>query len=139
MTYAQSPGQHALSDINITPLVDVMLVLLVIFMIAAPLITHNVKIALPETDHRTHAAGVPSPRPVTVSVTEDGRLFFNDAPVSREQLGARLAVEAQKTPQPGVNIRGDKTAPYRYVNEVVNIAQMQGMRSIGFVSIKPRH
>jgi biopolymer transport protein ExbD len=74
-----------------------------------------------------------------VAVTEQGRFFLNDEPMTRELLESRLSVEAQKTPQPAVNIRGDKTTPYRYVNEVVNIAQAQGMRKVGFVATRERN
>jgi biopolymer transport protein ExbD len=135
-----SGGGGPMSEINVTPLVDVMLVLLIIFMITAPLMTHKVKIELPPANYDTRdTTKLPPTPPITVSVTEAGKLFFNDEPMTRELLESRLSVEAQKTPQPQVNIRGDKTTPYRYINDVVNLAQAQGMRKVGFVAIRERN
>jgi biopolymer transport protein ExbD len=127
-----------MSEINVTPLVDVMLVLLIIFMITAPLMSHKIKVELPQAnlDHRDEK--VPPTPPVTVTVQEDGHLYWNDSPVTRDVLESQLAVEAQKTPQPEVNVRGDKTTKYRIVAEVVNIAQAQGIRKVGFVATKER-
>jgi len=133
-------GGGPMSEINVTPLVDVMLVLLIIFMITAPLMTHKVKIELPQANYDTRNMDkLPPAPPITVSVTEAGKLFLNDEPMTRELLESRLSVEAQKVPQPQVNIRGDKTTPYRYVNDVVNLAQAQGMRKVGFVSTRERN
>ena len=128
-----------MSEINVTPLVDVMLVLLIIFMITAPLMSHKTKVELPEADYETRSTEAPPTLPITVAVTEEGRFFLNDEPVTREMLESRLSIEAQKTPQPSVNIRGDKITKYRYVNEVVNIAQAQGMRKVGFVATRERN
>ncbi|MES2670586.1 MAG: biopolymer transporter ExbD [Pseudomonadota bacterium] len=129
-----------MSEINVTPLVDVMLVLLIIFMITAPLMSHKTKVELPEANYdKRDPNSVPPAPPITVAVTEEGRFFLNDEPVTRELLESRLSIEAQKTPQPPVNIRGDKATRYRYVNEVVNIAQAQGMRKVGFVATRERN
>ncbi len=128
-----------MSEINVTPLVDVMLVLLIIFMITAPLMSHKTKVELPEANYDTRDPNGPPTMPITVAVTEEGKFFFNDEPVTRDLLESRLSIEAQKTPQPSVNIRGDKTTKYRYVNEVVNIAQAQGMRKVGFVATRERN
>ncbi|TXH77336.1 MAG: biopolymer transporter ExbD [Lysobacteraceae bacterium] len=139
MAFSSGDTEGPKSDINVTPLVDVMLVLLIIFMITAPLMSHKVKVELPQADYESRERDrVPPAPPVTVAVTEDGKLFFNDEPVTQQLLESRLSVEAQKVPQPDVNIRGDKTTKYRYINEVVNIAQAQGMRKVGFVSTKER-
>lgn len=128
-----------MSEINVTPLVDVMLVLLIIFMITAPLMSHKTKVDLPQANYDTYDSDkAPPAPPITVAVTEEGRYFLNDEPVTRELLESRLSVEAQKVPQPPVNIRGDKVTRYRYINEVVNIAQAQGMRKVGFVATKER-
>ena len=127
-----------MSEINVTPLVDVMLVLLIIFMITAPLMSHKTKVELPQTPPIPRDESVPPVPPITVAVTEKGATFFNDEPVTREQLESRLSVEAQKVPQPAVNVRGDKTTPYRFVNDVVNVAQAQGMRKVGFVATRER-
>ena len=128
-----------MSEINVTPLVDVMLVLLIIFMITAPLMSHKTKVDLPEADLAKQQDTVPPAAPITVAVTETGKFFLNDEPVTRELLESRLSVEAQRVPQPSVNIRGDKTTKYRHVNDVVNIAQAQGMRKVGFVATRERN
>jgi biopolymer transport protein ExbD len=127
-----------MSEINVTPLVDVMLVLLIIFMITAPLMSHKIKVELPQANLEHRPDQVPPTPPVTVTVQEDGHLYWNDAPVSRDQLESQLSVEAQKVPQPEVNVRGDRTTKYRIVSDVVNLAQQQGIAKVGFVATKER-
>src|SRR6478735_2802470 len=77
-------------------------------------------------------------QPITITVTEQGNLYWNDQPITKDQIESRLSVEAQKTPQPAINVRGDRTTKYRVVQEVVQIAQNQGMRKVGFVAEKER-
>ncbi|WP_394764705.1 ExbD/TolR family protein, partial [Stenotrophomonas sp.] len=127
------------AEINVTPLVDVMLVLLIIFMVTTPLMNHRVKVQLPEAvlDKKPEEKGIKVP-PITISVTDAGELFWNDEPITRQVIESKLSVEAQKTPQPTVNIRGDRTTKYRMVNDVVKIAQAQGMRKVGFVTTPPK-
>jgi len=128
-----------MAEINVTPLVDVMLVLLIIFMITAPLMSHKVKVELPQaTLDQLDTNKVIVVQPITIAVTEDGHLFWNDQPISHDQVESRLSVEAQKTPQPPLNVRGDKTTKYRVIAEVVRVAQAQGMRKVGFVAEKER-
>ena len=127
-----------MAEINVTPLVDVMLVLLIIFMITAPLMSHKVKVELPEANLDQRDMKAPPTPPITLAVTEDGKLYWNDEPITSDLLESRLAIEAQKTPQPQVNVRGAKTTKYRIVNDVVKIAQAQGMRKVGFVAIRDR-
>ena len=126
-----------MASINVTPLVDVMLVLLIIFMIPAPLMTHKIKVELPEADLDNRESKVEMP-PITLAVLQDGSLFWNDEPISKALLESRLSVEAQKTPQPQINVRGDQTTKYRIVQEVVQTAQSQGMRKVGFVATPQR-
>ena len=127
-----------MAEINVTPLVDVMLVLLIIFMITTPLMNHKVKVQLPEAVVQKKEDKKQQIPPITISVTEAGELFLNDEPTTRQAIESRLSVEAQKTPQPPVQIRGDKTTPYRLINEVVKIAQAQGMAKVGFVTTPPK-
>ncbi len=127
-----------MSEINVTPLVDVMLVLLIIFMITAPLMAHKIKVELPQANLDKRSEEVPPAPPITVTVTADGSLYWNDQPVGRSLLESQLSVEAQKTPQPAVNIRGDETTKYRTIREVVDTAQKQGIRQVGFVATKVR-
>ena len=127
-----------MAEINVTPLVDVMLVLLIIFMITTPLMNHKVKVKLPEVDvEKKEEQKQPIP-PVTIAVTESGALFLNDEPTTKQAIESRLSVEAQKVPQPPVQIRGDKTTPYRMVSEVVKIAQQQGIAKVGFITTPPK-
>ena len=127
-----------MAEINVTPLVDVMLVLLIIFMITAPLMSHKVKVDLPAANLDRKEEKAPPVPPVTLAVLEDGSLFWNDELIGKDLLESRLAIEAQKTPQPQVNVRGDQATKYRIVSDVVKIAQAQGMRKVGFVAIKER-
>ncbi|HZH42988.1 MAG TPA: biopolymer transporter ExbD [Lysobacter sp.] len=127
-----------MAEINVTPLVDVMLVLLIIFMITTPLMSHKVQVELPQANLNKRDENAPPVQPITIAVKEDGKLFWNDEPITKEVLESRLSVEAQKTPQPQLNLRGDKTTKYRIVAEVVKIAQGQGMRKVGYVATKER-
>ena len=127
-----------MSEINVTPLVDVMLVLLIIFMITAPLMSHKIKVELPQANLDKKDDSVPPTPPVTVTVKEDGTLYWNDAPITKDLLESQLSVEAQKTPQPEVNLRGDKTTKYLNIREVVDMAQAQGIRKVGYVATRER-
>lgn len=137
MAFSSSGSGHdkVNATINIVPLVDVMLVLLIIFMVTAPLMAHKVKVELPQAnlDERPEGAQLP---PITIAVTDNGDIFLNDSPVTLQLLESSLAVEAQKTPQPPVNVRADKTTKYGMVKEVVNLAQLAGMRKVGFVATR---
>ena len=127
-----------MAEINVTLLVDVMLVLLIIFMITAPLMSHKVKVELPQANLNKLDEKPMVVQPVTIAVTEEGNLYWNDQPITKDQIESRLSIEAQKTPQPAINVRGDRTTKYRVVQEVVQIAQNQGMRKVGFVAEKER-
>jgi len=127
-----------MSEINVTPLVDVMLVLLIIFMITAPLMSHKIKVELPQANLDRKDESVPPTPPVTVTVKDDGTLYWNDAPITKDLLESQLSVEAQKTPQPEVNLRGDKATKYRSIREVVDLAQAQGIRKVGYVATRER-
>ncbi len=127
------------ADINVVPLVDVLLVLLIIFMVTAPLMSHKIKVELPQANLERHEDNLPKTQPITLTVTENGNIYWNDQPVTHEMLESQLSVEAQKTPQPALNIRGDQTTKYRTINDVVNVAQAQGMRKVGFVATKEQH
>jgi biopolymer transport protein ExbD len=96
--------------------------------------TQKTKVELPKaTLDEREPKGPPVP-PITLAVLENGSIFWNDEPVTKGLLESKLSVEAQKTPQPAINVRGDRTTKYRIVSEIVNIAQAQGMRKVGFVA-----
>ena len=128
-----------MAEINVTPLVDVMLVLLIIFMITAPLMSHKVKVELPQANLKNLDTAKPMVvQPITITVTDQGNMYWNDQPITKDQIESRLSVEAQKTPKPSINVRGDRTTKYRVVQEIVQVAQNQGMRKVGFVAEKER-
>ena len=128
-----SDSDGGFTEPNVVPLVDVMLVLLIIFMVTAS-VSENVKVELPKAtvDARPPAPKVP---PITLSVREDGTIFWADeALAGKEMLDTRLAVEAQKEPQPDVLLRADKETKYALIQDVTTRVRVAGMRSINFVS-----
>jgi biopolymer transport protein ExbD len=131
-----SGGGGPMAEINVTPLVDVMLVLLIIFMITAPLMAHKVKIELPEATLETRPTD--PGRPITLALKEDGEIYWNDERVPLAVLESQLAVEAQKKPQPRIDIRADKTTKYRLVAQVVKTAKDVGIAKVGFVATPDR-
>jgi len=120
-----------MSEINVTPMVDVMLVLLIIFMITAPLITHKIAIDLPQ------AAATKNPdKPdiVTLSVDAGGKLYWNDQAVTEDEWKVRVRSAALKTPQPELHLRAEKTTQYQKLAEIMADAQAAGLVKIGFVT-----
>ena len=139
MAFSSGNSSGPMADINVTPLVDVMLVLLIIFIITAPLMSHKVKVELPEANLIQNPDTAPDRKnPITVAGKEDGKLYWNDEEVSKETLESRFATAAQQTPQPPLNLRGDKTTKMKVINEVTKIAQGQGMLDVGFVATKEK-
>lgn len=128
-----SAGEHTqpMSEINTTPLVDVMLVLLVIFIITAPLLTHAVKIDLPQASSQPV---VEKPEVVSLSIDGAGAVYWNDALVSTAQLKLNLQQAAKQTPQPELQIRADQATRYQVLAEVMADAQNAGVTKLGFVS-----
>ena len=124
-------SQGPMADINVVPLVDVMLVLLVIFIITAPLLTHSIKIDLPKA---SNAPNVTKPDHIEFGIREGGTLYWNGVLVTQEELGARFAAEAGKQPQPELHIRADRHAHYETVAQVMSVAAKSGMVRIGFVT-----
>ncbi|SRR5579883_418901 len=122
-----------MSEINVTPLVDVMLVLLIIFMITAPLMSHKIKVTLPKADPNEKPAEVRT-APIDLAVEQDGTIYWNDEKIDEPVYKARLATAAQQFPQPQLNIRADKTTPYKVIWTVMSDAKAQGMVHLGFVT-----
>jgi len=124
-------GAQPMSDINMTPLIDVMLVLLVIFIITAPLMTSSLKLDLPKTD-----AAQPSDTPqfVAVALDKEGHYFFGDEPVDAAEFARRIGAAAKRNPQTEVQLRADRTVPYGRVAELIGLVQKAGLTRIGFVA-----
>jgi biopolymer transport protein TolR len=120
-----------MSDINMTPLIDVMLVLLVIFIITAPLMTSSLKLELPKTD-----AAQPSDTPqfIAVALDRDGRYYFGDEAVDADAFAARVAAAAKRSKDTEVQLRADRAVPYGRVAELIGIVQKAGLSRIGFVA-----
>jgi biopolymer transport protein ExbD len=122
----------AMSDINVTPLVDVMLVLLIIFIITIPVIVAQVNLTLPKA---TNLPTQTKPENVTISVNKDGDLYWNIRKLaSREDMITELRALARQEPQPEVHIRGDANVRYMYVGQVLVAAQRIGIRKVAFLT-----
>lgn len=123
--------QSMMSDINVTPMVDVMLVLLVIFIITAPMFTHAVKLDLP----RAQAGAVQQqPHTVTIAIDAQGVLYWDGQQVDAAGLDARLTNAARQAPQPELQLRADKNTRYEAVAQVMAAAQSRGLAKLGFVT-----
>ena len=127
----QDDADEVMNEINMTPLVDVMLVLLIIFIITVPVMKHSVNVDLPRA---TNQPELIKPETVRLSVAADGQYFWNGAPVADKELFSLLQTEGAKTPQPGLHIRGDKEVRYERVAQAMAAAQRAGVRKIGFVT-----
>ena len=132
MAFSANEGNSGFTEPNVVPLVDVMLVMLIIFMVTTPLMSHKVKVELPEAtlDSTKKFEG----QPITLAVQKSGKIYYNDEPVTMQILESRLAVQAQQKPQPQVNIRGDQDTKYRVLAEVVRTAKQVGMAKVGFIT-----
>ena len=129
----ESGGTNArpLAEINMIPLIDVMLVLLVIFIITAPLLTHAVKLDLPTA---SSAPNLTKPDNIQLAIDADNKVYWNGEHVARPGLRDRLAIAAKLAPQPEIHLHADQTTQYRAVAEVLADAAKAGLTRIGFVS-----
>ena len=125
----QDEPDEVMNEINMTPLVDVMLVLLIIFIITVPVMKHAVNIDLPRA---TSEPEQPKPQNIMFSVTADGSYYWNEQKIDDSELPARLAAEAAKEPQPELHIRGDKAVRYERVAKAMSEAREAGVRKMGF-------
>jgi biopolymer transport protein ExbD len=124
-------NDDVMSEINMTPLVDVMLVLLIIFIITVPVLTHSVEVELPR------ASNVPDtskPTTVQLSVDASGEVYWNDRKVSQAELTTHLSAAAIATPQPEIHLRGDRTVAYEHVVKTMAAVQNAGILKLGFVT-----
>ena len=131
---ANDDSDEVMSEINMTPLVDVMLVLLVIFIITLPVIQHAVKVDLPSASSVRSST---PPNNLQLSVDAQGQYFLGKQAIPADALQSRLKDEASKDPQPQLFIRGDKRVAYEFVAQAMSSAQRAGMQRIGFVTTQP--
>jgi biopolymer transport protein ExbD len=122
---------EVMNEINMTPLVDVMLVLLIIFIITVPVMKHAVNVELPTASSQPEQV---KPETLQLSVDAQGAYFLNQSLVASDALSGVLQAEAAKDPQPELHIRGDKAVRYEFVAQAMASAQQAGLRKIGFIS-----
>ena len=131
MSVGGGGDDEPMMDINTTPLIDVMLVLLIMFIITLPVMTHAVKLDMPQ------AKNTPPPpvvvEPIQLEIDWDGTIIWNGTPVQLGALEGYFRVEAAKNPQPEVHVRPNRRAPYDTVAKALALAQRNGMQRIGFV------
>lgn len=133
--YAEPQGdddERAMSEINTTPLVDVMLVLLIVFMITIPVITHTIPVELPKVRNE---ATKTAPENINIAVNKDGQIYWNQTLVpDTAALLERLKSSAVLKPQPEVHVRADQATRYEYVGRVILTAQRAGIQKVGFIT-----
>ena len=127
----QDDTDEVMNEINMTPLVDVMLVLLIVFIITVPVMKHSVNIDLPRASSSPQDA---RPETIRLGVDAQGRYFWNEQPIADGELLPRLQAEAKREPQPELHLRGDKEARYERVAQALAAAQGSGLRRIGFIT-----
>ena len=121
-----------MSEINMTPLVDVMLVLLILFIVTMPVLTQEIRVTLPQT--ASQASTPPPKAPIDLTIRADGSLLWNQESLNAETLGQKLAATAQESPQPVIRLYGDTAVPYGKVMSVLAEAKRAGVTQIGFVT-----
>jgi biopolymer transport protein ExbD len=134
MAFASFDAKHAgapVSEINMVPLIDVMLVLLVILIITAPLLTHNVKLQLPQANSQVNQAQAEK---IEFAIDATGALHWNGEPVTRAEAARRFAAESARQPQPELHLRADQGVAYRVVAQTLADASKAGLGKVGFVS-----
>ncbi len=129
--FSKSNESAPIPEINIVPLIDVMLVLLVIFIVTSPLLTHSVKIELPKA---SSTPNLTKPDNIQLGIKADGSTYWNGENVDNAALVARMAVAAKLDPLPEVHIRAERTTEYQKVAEVMSAAAEAGLTKIGFVT-----
>ena len=127
----QDDADEVMNEINMTPLVDVMLVLLIIFIITVPVMKHSVNIDLPRASSQPQES---RPETIRLSVDAAGQYYWNEAPLAAADLAPQLQAAAARQPQPELHIRGDKAVRYEHVAQAMAAAQQAGLRKIGFIT-----
>ena len=130
-SFDRKTSSQPMAEINMVPLIDVVLVLLVIFIVTAPLLTNVVKLDLPKA---TSAADIQKPEKVEFAIDANGGLFWKGERITRDDAIARFAAEGAKRPQPEIYLRADQNVPYRYVAETLADASKGGLSKVAFVS-----
>ena len=128
-------NDEVISTINTTPLVDVMLVLLIIFLITIPVVTHTVPVQLPK--ERVQPLQTPPKPPIEIAVNKAGKVFWGTAPIDNDTLLAKLKAASAMNPQPDVHIRGDQGTPFEFIGRVITDCERAGIAKLGFITEPP--
>jgi biopolymer transport protein TolR len=128
--------ERILADINVTPLVDVMLVLLIIFMIAAPMLHQGIEVALPRAQAKNLPLKVEDP--IVLSINRDGQVYLRSTQVPNEDLVERLKAQLATRPDDTVFLKGDRDAPYGRIIDVLDVLQRGGIQHVGMVTERPK-
>ena len=129
--FEQDGIPRPMSEINTTPMVDVMLVLLIIFIVTAPLLTHSIRVDLPVAGSTSQPE---KPDIITLSLNREGALFWNNQPIADSELATRLTEAAERKQQPELHLRADRETRYQKIAEIMSAAQKAGIQKLGFVS-----
>jgi len=130
-SFDRKTSSQPMAEINMVPLIDVVLVLLVIFIVTAPLLTNAVKLDLPKA---TSNADIQKPEKIEFAIDGSGLLYWNGERISREDAAAKFVEQGLKRPQPEVYLRADQNVAYRYVAEMLADASKAGLGKVAFVS-----
>ena len=133
MAFSTGGGGNAMADINVTPLVDVMLVLLIIFMVTAPIMSYEIPVDLPQPSNKTPENLVEPPPPIRLRIDESGQLFWDNSQLPKSALLPSLMVESTRDPQPTLEIETSPDVRYEVLAEVLATAKNANMIKIGFV------
>ncbi len=135
MAFSSGSGGNnsAMGDINVTPLVDVLLVLLIIFMVTAPMASYEIKIDLPQQTNKPQEQPKEPPPPVRIRIDESGGLFWDNQPMSKVAVEASMLLEANRDIQPLIELETNGEAQYQRLTEVLAMAKNAGLEKIGFV------
>ncbi|RKP46608.1 ExbD/TolR family protein [Pararobbsia silviterrae] len=130
-SFSNDDDDGLMTEINMTPLVDVMLVLLIVFMVTIPVLNHAVKVNLPQATSQPQDL---QPTHIDVSVQADGTVFWNKQPMTPEQVKAAIATAASQAPQPEIHLYADRAVRYEAVADLMSEIQANGLSKIGFVT-----
>jgi biopolymer transport protein ExbD len=134
MTVGDAESDEVISNINTTPLVDVMLVLLIIFLITIPVVTHTVPLQLPKERIQPLQT---QPKSIEIAVNRDGDFFWNETHVDAQVLLDRLKAVSVQTPQPEVHVRGDQSTRYEFIGRVITACERAGIAKVSFITEPP--
>ncbi|AOJ05609.1 MULTISPECIES: ExbD/TolR family protein [Burkholderia] len=134
MSVGQDDNDEVISNINTTPLVDVMLVLLIIFLITIPVVTHTIQLQLPK---ETIQPLQTTPKSVEIAVNRDGDVFWNETLVDASTLLSKLKTVSTMNPQPDVHVRGDQNTRYEFIGRVITACERAGIAKVSFITEPP--